>query len=97
MNELCRRSATELALRVRNEGNLHGEVFSIAVLQSDGEPFAFVDQRTYVLPGQGREWMLPAGSVTEEDLLTLTASTREGRVEAALRLVAPSAIEEALR
>ena len=94
---LVRRSATELALRVQNEGNLHGEVYSISVLRSDGEPFAFVDQRSYVLPGQGREWLLPAGSVTEEDLLTLTADTRQGRVETALRLGTPSAIEEALR
>jgi len=94
---LIRRSATELALRVRNEGNLHGEILSIAVQRSDGQPFAFVDQRTYVLPGQGREWVLPAGSVTEKDLLTLTASTRQGSVESALRLGTPSAIEEALR
>ena len=94
---LIRRSATELALRVVNRGNLHGEIYSIAVLQSNGEPFAFVDQRSYVLPGQSREWVLPAGSVTEEDLLTLTANMREGGVETVLRLGTPSAIEEALR
>jgi len=94
---LVPRSPTELALLVENRGNLHAEVFSIAVLRPNGEPVTAIDQRVYVLPGQGREWVVPGGTITKEDLLTLTANTRQGRVETALRLGSPSPIEEALR
>lgn len=91
------KSATEVAVQIENKGNLHAEVSSIALSRQNGEQIASIDRRIYVLPGQRREVIVPVGSLNFAERLTLTAESKRGRIETALRFGRAAPVEEALR
>lgn len=91
------KSADGAVLRVENRGTVHAEVSSIALLGASRQPLAEIDRRFYVLPGQSRHWVLPEAQTAEGQRLTVTAATRQGRIQAALSGSGGVPIEEAQR
>ncbi len=90
-------SAGKVAVQVENRGNLHAVVSSIALTRQNGEQVASIDRRIYVLPGHRRELVVPSDHVGVAERLTLTAESKRGRVQTALRVGTVSPVEEALR
>ncbi len=91
------KSATEVAVQIENKGNLHAEISSIALSRQNGEQVASIDRRIYVLPGQRREVVVPGQNLNIAERLTLTAESKRGRIETALRVGTVAPVEEAFR
>jgi fimbrial chaperone protein len=91
------KSATEVAVQIENKGNLHAEISSIALNRQNGEQVASIDRRIYVLPGQRREVVVPGDNLNVAERLTLTAASKHGRIETALRVGTVAPVEEAFR
>lgn len=90
-------SPEEVVLRVENQGNLHTQISSFALLRQSGEALTAVDARTYVLAGQRREWVLPREALGDDEILTLTADSDGGAVRTALRFGEARPLEEVQR
>lgn len=94
---LERSGADGLALWVENRGNLHSEVFSIALHGQGREPPVAIDRKIYVLPGQSRRLDVPDHLAKPGEPVTLTAESRNGPLQTAVRLGKSPAVEGALR
>lgn len=89
------RSPEEMLLKVENQGNLHSQISSFALLRQTGEALTEVEGRTYVLPGQGREWIVPRKAMGDNEILTLASKDlTEGAKRTALRLSGPASVEQ---
>ena len=94
---LERSGATGLALWVENRGKLHAQVSSIALQgRGDEQPLA-LDRQIYVLPGQSRRLDLPGRLANPHEVVTLTAESRDGPLQTALRLGKRPAVDGVLR
>lgn len=75
----ARASDGALVLSLANAGNAHAQVATLDVTGADGKPLNATPLSGYVLPGQRREWRLPA--VTTPTSVHLRGRTTTGAID----------------
>jgi len=78
----------QIKVMLRNRGNVHLQVYDLALRTDAAEPIAGESQLTYVLAGETREWLLPLRRTlpVSVPMLRLNAFTDAGEIDASVRL-----------